>query len=168
MKTINITPEQINKTKKTNNPQEMFDILDINPDILKLLPEFDLDELRLGFYSAKYFERTQNIVKNNIPENQIVTMQVFQKTENALIAGVDLIINLLKLTIGEYKDFNFAKKLLLSKQQVKEEIKQLQVLATFNPQIIEQLNQKYQQLIEIQKQLNAQFVSAIDKVKIEV
>ena len=165
MKTINITPEQINKTKKTNNPQEMFNILDINSDILKLLPNIDLDELRLGFYSAKYFERTQNIVKNL---NNEVTMQVFQKTENALIAGVDLVINLLKLTIGEYKDFNFAKKLLLSKQQVKEEIKQLQVLATFNPQIIEQLNQKYQQLIEIQKQLNAQFVSAIDKVKIEV
>jgi len=168
MRTINYVPEQIEQVKKINNIQEMFNVLDFNPEVLRLLPNMDLDEIRLGFYSAKYFERSQNIVRKNIPENQIVTMQIFQKTQWAVIAGVDLVVNLLKLVVWEYNDFNFVKNLLYRKQQLKEQIKQMQALAVFNPAILEQINKKYQELLEIQKQINNQFVSAIDKVQIEV
>jgi hypothetical protein len=98
METITIPRMEIERVQQINNSKEILKVLDLNPDILKLIPDFDLDELRLGFYSAKYFDRTNEIIKSVKPDN-IVTMQVFQKTENAVIAGVELVTNLLKLTV---------------------------------------------------------------------
>jgi len=167
METITIPRMEIERVQQINNSKEILKVLDLNPDILKLIPDFDLDELRLGFYSAKYFDRTNEIIKSVKPDN-IVTMQVFQKTENAVIAGVELVTNLLKLTVWEYKDKNFAKKLLYKKQQVKKEIKQIQAIAVFNPTFVDTLNDLYTELVNIQKQLNQQWQPAIDKVSIDV
>lgn len=60
-----------------------------------------LNNIRKGFYSAVYFNRTQQILlqeKNLTP----VTMQVFQKQDNTVVAGIDLLLELFKHTVGYY------------------------------------------------------------------
>ncbi len=50
---------------------------------------FKFDEkLKTGFYSANYFLKSRQIVKENYP-NQIVTMQFFQRTDDAMACGID-------------------------------------------------------------------------------
>ena len=50
---------------------------------------FKFDErMRDGFYSACYFLKSRKIVSENNP-NHIVTMQWFQRTNNAMLCGID-------------------------------------------------------------------------------
>lgn len=50
---------------------------------------FNFDpRLKEGFYSANYFLKSQKIVKENNP-NHIVTMQWFQRTDGAMLCGID-------------------------------------------------------------------------------
>jgi nicotinate phosphoribosyltransferase len=56
---------------------------------------FQFDEkLRTGFYAANYFLRARDIVKEHNP-GHIVTMQFFQRTEQAMVCGVDEAIALI-------------------------------------------------------------------------
>lgn len=56
---------------------------------------FRFDErLKEGFFSANYFIKSQKIVALNAP-NHIVTMQWFQRTEEAMLCGVDEAIALI-------------------------------------------------------------------------
>lgn len=52
------------------------------------------DCIKDGFFSANYFLKTRKIVESNEP-NHIVTMQWFQRRENAMLCGVDEAIALL-------------------------------------------------------------------------
>ena len=49
--------------------------------------QFD-PKLRDGFYSANYFLKSRKIVKENEP-NHTVTMQWFQRRDNAMLCGID-------------------------------------------------------------------------------
>lgn len=50
--------------------------------------------LKDGFFAANYFLKSRNIVLKNAP-NHIVTMQWFQRTDNAMLCGVDEAIALI-------------------------------------------------------------------------
>ncbi|NLN80184.1 MAG: nicotinate phosphoribosyltransferase, partial [Erysipelotrichia bacterium] len=52
------------------------------------------DKIKEGFYAANYFLKAQEIVAKYNP-NHIVTMQFFQRTENAMVCGLDEVIALL-------------------------------------------------------------------------
>lgn len=52
------------------------------------------EKLKEGFYSANYFLKSRKIVKENVP-NHIVTMQWFQRTNNAYLCGIDEAIALI-------------------------------------------------------------------------
>jgi len=50
---------------------------------------FNFDKsLGEGFYSANYFLKSREIVSKNLP-NHVVTMQWFQRTNNAMLCGID-------------------------------------------------------------------------------
>ncbi len=51
-------------------------------------------ELGSGFYSANYFLKSNKIVRENAP-GHVVTMQWFQRTDNAMLCGVDEAIAIL-------------------------------------------------------------------------
>ncbi len=75
-------------------------------------PEYDVarwnlpvDELRAGFFSAKYFQRTKAILeRDGGKDDPRVLMQVFQKGENTVVCGVDESIAVLKAAAGRYDD----------------------------------------------------------------
>ena len=46
-------------------------------------------------YSAKYFSKTKQIIKNNKPDS-IVTLQFFQRKDNSLLGGMNEVLELLK------------------------------------------------------------------------
>jgi nicotinate phosphoribosyltransferase len=58
-----------------------------------------IDQIRKGFYSAVYFNRTKELLfaQNNLTP---VTMQVFQKREGSTFCGVDEVLELLKAGVG--------------------------------------------------------------------
>lgn len=62
-----------------------------------------LQKVRSGFYTAQYFLNTRKIL---IEENNfsIVTMQVFQKRDKAVLCGVNEVMALLKNASGIYKN----------------------------------------------------------------
>jgi len=61
------------------------------------------DELRAGFFSAKYFQRTKVILEQDggISEPRVL-MQVFQKGENTVVCGMDESVAVLKAAAGRY------------------------------------------------------------------
>lgn len=60
-----------------------------------------VEELRAGFYSAKYFVRTKEILERT-GRSRKVLMQVFQKGENTVACGIDEAIAVLKAAAGAY------------------------------------------------------------------
>jgi nicotinate phosphoribosyltransferase len=73
---------------------------------------FKFDQrIKEGWFSAVYFLKTQAIVEENLPNN-IVTMQFFQKSSEAVLCGTDEVIALIhtfannpeKLQIASLKD----------------------------------------------------------------
>src|SRR5258706_7158688 len=64
-----------------------------------------IEKIRRGFYSAVYYNRTQQILiqKKNL---KIVTMQIFQKN-NAVLCGVNQVIALLKTAAGYFENNNW-------------------------------------------------------------
>ncbi len=54
-----------------------------------------MSKIKTGYYSAVYFLKTANILKNEKP-NDIITMQFFQREENVILAGVNECVELLK------------------------------------------------------------------------
>jgi len=55
--------------------------------------KFD-DRIKEGWFSAVYFLKTKEIVEKKLPDN-IVTMQFFQKGDNAVLCGTDEVIALI-------------------------------------------------------------------------
>lgn len=54
-----------------------------------------MSKIKAGYYSAIYFLKTANILKNEKPSD-IVTMQFFQREKNVILAGVNECFELLK------------------------------------------------------------------------
>lgn len=66
--------------------------------------EFPLAEIRRGYYSAIYFNRTKHIVEEEwSTSNEIAEMQVFQKNK-AILCGVDEVLALLRQCVGHWKN----------------------------------------------------------------
>ncbi len=68
-----------------------------------------LKDIQQGFYSAAYFNRTQQILlkeQNLTP----VTMQIFQKQNNQIVCGIDEIIELFRECTGFFENGTFVKK----------------------------------------------------------
>lgn len=166
---MNINKPSQNPAQKANNSKsnsEILSALDIDFNFLSLLPGFDAHEVRNWFYSAKYFIRTNEIVKNIPDENQIVTMQIFQKTPGAKIAWIDLVVNLIKLCAWEYKDSQKAQELFEKYLNLKALLQK-----NFESNFDENANQKqleiYNQLLEVKKQLDSIWKLAWEKISIE-
>lgn len=155
-------PDSICRKKLQDSPKkEIASTIDIDFSFLKLLPWFDAHEIRNWFYSAKYFSRTSEIV-NDIPEeNQIVTMQIFQKTHWAIIAWIELVVNLIKLCAWEYKDNTKAQELFEKYIELK-----CQSIKAYESNKDDQL-EIYKKLLEIKKQLDVLWKSAGEKISIE-
>ena len=68
-----------------------------------------IDKIRKGYYSAAYFDRTQQILlrENNI---QTVTMQIFQKKDTVLLCGIDEVIELLQIGTGYFSQGTWVNK----------------------------------------------------------
>lgn len=73
----------------------------LDPQIFNFTPD-QLDKLQSGYYSDKYFVRTQEILQQDNHHPQVL-MQIFTRKE-AIVCGIDEVIALLKLTLKE--DFN--------------------------------------------------------------
>lgn len=58
-----------------------------------------INNIRLGFYSAEYFNRTKNILlgEKNLAQ---ATMQIFQKQQNVVLCGITPVKELLKAASG--------------------------------------------------------------------
>ncbi len=61
-----------------------------------------IDRIRKGYYSAAYFNRTKEILEKE-NEGTSVTMQIFQRNDDAVLCGVDEVIALLKAGSGYWK-----------------------------------------------------------------
>ena len=72
MKTLEITLKEQGKIKRLTNKTFQF-------------PK----EIENGFYSANYFLKTRKIVAKHLKNHQ-VTMQFFQRTDDAMVCGIDL------------------------------------------------------------------------------
>ncbi len=61
-----------------------------------------IKKIRTGYYSALYFKRTKEILtkENNLKK---VTMQIFQKNNDATLCGVGEVLELLKIATGYFK-----------------------------------------------------------------
>lgn len=60
-----------------------------------------IDKIRKGYFSAVYFNRTKQILLNE--KNPVsVTMQIFQKQSNIILAGVEPVKELLNLASGYF------------------------------------------------------------------
>jgi len=72
---------------------------------MKLLSwdRFTIKKIRSGYYSAVYFNRTKEIL---LKEKKLdtVTMQIFQKNDDALLCGISHVIELLKIGTGYFEN----------------------------------------------------------------
>ena len=62
-----------------------------------------IDQIRKGFYSAVYFNRTQQILlgEQNLKS---VTMQIFQKQDNQVVCGIDEVVELFRTCAGFFEN----------------------------------------------------------------
>lgn len=165
--TLEKKSQTIPQQQKTNQWTQIKETLDIDYNILKLIPGFDVHLVRNGFYSAKYFIKTNEIMQDIEDENQIVTMQIFQKTPNAKIAWLNVVMNLIKICAGEYKDSHIANELIENYLYLKQEIKQL-ILTDLsdNDDELKRINFLQKELLETKKQLDILWKSGISKIQI--
>jgi nicotinate phosphoribosyltransferase len=68
-----------------------------------------IDKIRKGYYSASYFNKTKEILLKE-KNFQKVTMQIFQKNENAILCGVNQVIELLRIGTGYFKNGQWTSK----------------------------------------------------------
>lgn len=61
-----------------------------------------IEQIRQGFYSALYFNRTKQILLKDENHKQ-VTMQIFQK-KYAVLCGIDQVLELFKVATGYFED----------------------------------------------------------------
>ncbi len=60
-----------------------------------------IDQIRKGYYSAVYFQRTKEILLKE-KNFKTVLMQIFQKHEGSILCGITEVIDLLKFATGYY------------------------------------------------------------------
>ena len=62
-----------------------------------------IDKIHEGYYSASYFNKTKTILlqEKNL---KTVTMQIFQKNDGAVLCGINLVTELLKVGTGYFKN----------------------------------------------------------------
>lgn len=70
----------------------------LDPKVFNFTAE-QLDKIQSGYYSDKYFVRTQQILKED-DHHSSVLMQIFTR-KNAIVCGIDEVIALLKLTLKD-------------------------------------------------------------------
>lgn len=66
-------------------------------------PQTTIDRIRKGYYSAVYFNRTKEILlseQNLTP----VTMQIFQKKDDSILAGTDEVMELFRIGTGYFAE----------------------------------------------------------------
>lgn len=66
---------------------------------MKFFTSEQIDQIRKGFYSAVYFNRTQYVLLNE-HNLKIVTMQIFQKQDNQVVCGIDEVVELFQNCAG--------------------------------------------------------------------
>ncbi len=68
-----------------------------------------IDKIRRGYYSASYFNKTKTILlrEKNLKN---VTMQIFQKNEGAVLCGVEIVIELLQVGAGYFRNGRWVSK----------------------------------------------------------
>lgn len=158
---VPISPE----TREQQKQNEICNIFEVDVNQLKLVPWLDVHELRNWFYSAKYFNRASELVRNlDDKEGANVKMQIFQKTNNATIAWVDLVSNLLKLTAWEYRDPKQAEQLFWQYQDIKNKLNNAVNLW----EDYQRQKSLMEQKLELQKQLDALWKPALDEIQIHV
>ena len=69
-----------------------------------------VEDLRAGFFSAKYFVRAKEIVERS-DRSRPVLMQVFQKGEDTVVCGIDEVLAVLRAAAGRYTDPGLAQEL---------------------------------------------------------
>ena len=84
--------------------------------------DIPVTQIRSGYRSAIYFDRTRSIMAEEKPE-QVVTMQVFQKTEGATVCGVDEALAILRTCAGHYSDPVLAKGYFNEYQEAKRSLR---------------------------------------------
>lgn len=70
---------------------------------------FPLTDIRMGYYTAEYFNRTKKILEQRPDIANDVTMQIFQKND-AILCGMSEVIALLKEATGHWKNSENAAK----------------------------------------------------------
>jgi len=75
----------------------------------KYWDEKTIDKIRKGYYSASYFNKTKEILlkEDNLKK---ITMQIFQRNDNAVLCGVTQAIELLKIGTGYFKNGKWVSK----------------------------------------------------------
>src|ERR1035437_9189520 len=75
----------------------------------KYWDEPTVNKIRKGYYYASYFNKTKEILlrEKNL---KIVTMQIFQKNEKAVLCGVNQVLELLKVGTGYFKNGKWVSK----------------------------------------------------------
>jgi len=69
----------------------------------KYWDEQTIDKIRKGYYSASYFNKTKEIILEE-KDLKIVTMQIFQKNDGAILCGINQVIELLRLGTGYFEN----------------------------------------------------------------
>lgn len=70
-----------------------------------------VDDLRGGFFSAKYFTRAKEILERS-GRSRRVLMQVFQKSDDVVVCGIEEAVAVLRLASGCYRDPSLARQLV--------------------------------------------------------
>lgn len=71
---------------------------------------FPIEKIRFGYLSDIYFNRTKEVLIRN-KNFKTVTMQVFQKIDDVILAGVEFVKKILKIGTGCFKNMSKAKQL---------------------------------------------------------
>ena|GEM_PF-3320575 len=101
-------------------------------------------------------------------ENQVVTMQVFQKTAGATVCGVDIVENIIKFASGEYQDEEKARIMFENYQELKQMEQEMRENTLDDEGNMYEAVKAYGAMIQAKKDLDAMWKPAMDKVEIEV
>jgi nicotinate phosphoribosyltransferase len=69
----------------------------------KYWDEKTIIKIRQGYYSANYFNKTKEILLRE-KDLRTVTMQIFQKNDDATLCGINQVIELLRIGAGYFKN----------------------------------------------------------------
>jgi len=121
--------------------------------MVKLFSQNDsFHEIRIGYRSDKYFQRSKIILENEKITN-IVKMQIFQR-KKSILCGLNETIELFKNAVGFYSDQKKSLKLFKKYIKIKKSDKYKDIISL------------KRDLYDIEKQLDILWVNTFDKLKI--